>query len=179
MRLPGDHDVTFKDLIRLLRRRWMTALLVSATVLIGYMAVAVVTERAQYRARTRINFAPPAVFFTAAQGSQWISMSQLDPKTWITLASSARLQELAYKALEAKKPGYDVRREWFANVSATLDPDGQLGWIDAIGPEPRIAADIANAALQPDTDSFTPAGAERPPRVRVLRPNAARRQDRR
>ena len=46
--------MTFKDLIRLLRRRWLTALLVSVTCLVGYMGYAVTTERAQYRARTRI-----------------------------------------------------------------------------------------------------------------------------
>lgn len=140
--------MTFKDLIRLLRRRWMTALLVSATVLLGYMAVAVVSERAQYRVRARVMINPPPVLLTAAQGSQWISMSQLDPKTWIALASSHRMQELSFTALKAKNPPYDVRAEWFANVTASLDTDAQLAWIDAVGPDQKIAADIANTVAE-------------------------------
>jgi capsular polysaccharide biosynthesis protein len=140
--------LTFKDLIRLLRRRWMTALLVSATVLIGYMAFAVVTERPQYRARTRIMLNPPPVLLTAAQGSQWISMSQLDPKTWLTLATSSRMQNLSLAALKAKNPPYDVRPEWFANVSATLDTDAQLAGSRPSGPIRRPAADIVNTVAE-------------------------------
>ena len=45
--------MTFKDLVRLLRRRWLTAGLVFAAVFCGFMGFSVVTERAQYRAKTR------------------------------------------------------------------------------------------------------------------------------
>jgi capsular exopolysaccharide synthesis family protein len=140
--------LTFKDLIRLLRRRWMTALLVTATVLIGYMSYAVVTERAQYRARTRIMIATPPLLMTASQGSQWISISQMDPKTWITLVASRRIRELSETALRAQKPPYDVQPEWFGNVSASLDTDAQLAWIEAVGPTQQIAADIANVVAE-------------------------------
>ena len=140
--------MTFKDLIRLLRRRWMTAGIVFAAVLLGYMAVAAVSERAQYRAKTRVMISPPPVLLTAAQGSQWISLTQMDPKTWITLASSRRMQELSFAALKAKNPPYDVREEWFGTVSATLDTDAQLAWIEAIAPTQQAAADVVNVVAQ-------------------------------
>jgi capsular exopolysaccharide synthesis family protein len=140
--------VTFKDLIRLLRRRWMTALLVSLVFLLGYIAVAAVSEHAQYRARTRILISTPPILLTAAQGSQWISISQMDPKTWMTLVASRHIRELAEAALRAQHKPYDIQEEWFANVSATMDPDGQLAWIEAVGPTPQIAADVANVVAE-------------------------------
>jgi len=140
--------VTFKDLIRLLRRRWMTAGIVFAAVLLGYMGVAAVTERAQYRARTRVIISTPPVLITAAQGSQWISISQMDPKTWITLASSRRMQELSANALKAKNPSYDVRDELFANVTASMDTEAQLAWIEAVAPTQQAAADVANVVAE-------------------------------
>ncbi|HVE42185.1 MAG TPA: polysaccharide biosynthesis tyrosine autokinase [Planctomycetota bacterium] len=135
--------MTFKDLIRLLRRRWLTAGLVFAAVFCGYMAVSAVTERPQYRARARILISTPPILVTATQGTQWISVTQMDPKTWISIISSARVRSRAEAALRKLKT-YDVQADWFANVGASLDTDGQLAWIEAVGPTPDIAADIAN-----------------------------------
>jgi hypothetical protein len=42
---PSGGPVTFKDLVRLLRRRWLTALLVWAAFFTGFMGVSMVTER--------------------------------------------------------------------------------------------------------------------------------------
>ena len=123
--------MTFKDLIRLLRRRWMTALLVFAAVFCGYMSVTLVTERPQYRARARILISTPPILLTAAQGTQWISVSQMDPKTWISIITSQRVRERAAAAFRSRKD-IDVQPEWIANVSAVLDPEGQLAWIEAI-----------------------------------------------
>lgn len=136
--------MTFKDLIRLLRRRWMTAGVVFVAVLIGYMGVAAVTEHPQFRARTRVIISTPPVLISAAQGSQWISISQMDPKTWITLASSRRMQELSETALKAKNPPYDVRPDLFSNVTASMDTEAQLAWIEAVAPTQQAAADVAN-----------------------------------
>ena len=134
--------MTFKDLIRLLRRRWLTATLVFAAVFCGYMAVSAVTERPQYRARARILISTPPILLTASQGTQWISVTQMDPKTSISIISGKTVRDRAAAALRKRKT-YDVQDDWFANVTAMLDPDGQLGWIEAIGPTPEIAADIA------------------------------------
>jgi capsular exopolysaccharide synthesis family protein len=135
--------VTFKDLIRLLRRRWLTAGLVFAAVFCGYMVVTAVSERPQYRARARILISTPPILLTASQGTQWISVSQMDPKTWISIISSQRVRERAAAVFRNRKD-IDVQPEWIGNVTAVLDPDGQLAWIEAIGPTPEIAAEIAN-----------------------------------
>src|SRR5439155_11195124 len=103
---PGD-DVTFKDLIRLMRRRWMTAGLVFAAVFTGFMGFSAVTERAQYRARARVLISTPPVLLTATQGTQWISVTQMDPKTWISIISSRQIRALAEADLR-KQNKYDV-----------------------------------------------------------------------
>lgn len=139
----GDR-VTFKDLVRLLRRRWMTAGLVFAAAFAGFMGVSVVTEHPQYRARARVLISTPPLLLTASQGTQWVSMLQMDPKTWISMVSSRQIRALAEAALRAQKPKYDVQPDWFNNVSAQLETDGQLAWIESVGPTPEIAADIAN-----------------------------------
>src|SRR5436190_322700 len=107
------------------------------------MGVSAVTERPQYRARARILISTPPLLLTATQGTQWISVTQMDPKTWISIISSQRVRSRAEAALRKLKT-YDVQADWFANVSALLDTDGQLAWIEAVGPTPDIAADIAN-----------------------------------
>src|SRR5579863_8954442 len=58
--LPGD-PVTFKDLVRLLRRRWLTAIIVFVAVFTGFMGFSAMTERPQYRARARILISTPPV----------------------------------------------------------------------------------------------------------------------
>jgi capsular exopolysaccharide synthesis family protein len=139
--------VTFKDLIRLLRRRWLTALLVFAAVFSGYMAVSVVTERPQYRARARILISTPPILLSATQGTQWVSVTQMDPRTWVSIISGKKVRERADTALRNRKK-YDVQADWFANVTTVLDTDGQLAWIEAIGPTPEIASDIATVVAE-------------------------------
>jgi capsular exopolysaccharide synthesis family protein len=139
--------LTFKDLIRLLRRRWLTALLVFSAVFIGFMGFSAVTERAQYRARARILISTPPILLTATQGTQWISVTQMDSRTWISIISGRIIRQMAAKALQSKQK-YDVQPDWFNGVSASLDSDGQLAWIEAVGPTPEIAADIANVVAE-------------------------------
>lgn len=146
-RLPGE-ALTFKDLIRLLRRRWLTAGVVFLTFFIGFMAVSAVTERSQFRARARVYITTPPVLLTATQGAQWISMSPMEARTWITIIGGSKIRKLSQDALKIKRPNYDVQPDWFSNISATLDPDGQLAWIEAVGPTPDIAADIANVVAE-------------------------------
>ncbi|RPH40853.1 MAG: hypothetical protein EHM91_10645, partial [Planctomycetota bacterium] len=153
--------MTFKDLIRLLRRRWMTAGIVFAAVFAGYLGFSAVTERAQYRARARILITTPPILLTAAQGTQFISVTQMDPKTWISIASSRVIRTLSAAAYAKKFPNEEVGEQWFANVSAVLESDGQLAWIEALGPDPTTAANIANVvAEQVESYSQQIAGSE-------------------
>ncbi|MBV8880397.1 MAG: polysaccharide biosynthesis tyrosine autokinase [Planctomycetaceae bacterium] len=140
--------MTFKDLIRLLRRRWLTAGLVFAAVFIGFMGFSAVTERPLFRARARVLITTPPVLLTATQGSQWISVTQMDPKTWISIISSAQIRRLSEAALRKEFPQYDVQPEWLNSVGATLESDGQLAWIEAVGPNPEIAANVANVVAR-------------------------------
>jgi len=140
--------VTFKDLVRLLRRRWLTALLVWAAFFSGFMSVSYVTERPLFRARTRILITTPPILLTATQGTQWISVTQMDPKTWITLISSSQVRNLSAAAYKAKHPGEDFNPDWLASVSASLEPDGQLAWIEAVAPTQEAAANLVNVVAE-------------------------------
>jgi capsular exopolysaccharide synthesis family protein len=126
----------------------MTAGIVFAAVFAGYLGFSAVTERAQYRARARILISTPPILLTAAQGTQFISVNQMDPKTWISIASSNQVRQMAETAMRTKHPDWDVRLEWFTNVSIILDPDGQLAWVEALGPDPAKAAAIANVVAE-------------------------------
>lgn len=145
---PAGGLVTFKDLIRLLRRRWMTAGFVFAAVFVGFMSFSYVTEHPQFRARARILITTPPILLTATQGTQWISVTQMDPRTWISIISSARIRDLSAAALRIKHPDWDVRPEWFNSVAAVLESDGQLAWIEAMGPTTDIAAAVANVVAE-------------------------------
>jgi capsular exopolysaccharide synthesis family protein len=140
--------VTFKDLIRLLRRRWLTAGLVFAAVFTGFMGFSAVTERPSYRARTRILITTPPILLTATQGSQWISVTQMDPKTWISIISGTTIRQLTEAAFRKEYPQVDLQPEWLNSLSASLESDGQLAWIEAIGPTPQIAANLVNVAVK-------------------------------
>ncbi len=145
---PAGGLVTFKDLVRLLRRRWLTAGLVFAAVFIGFMGFSAVTEHPQYRARARILITTPPILLTATQGTQWISVTQMDPKTWLSIIASPRIRDLSSAALRKAHPDWDVRAEWFGSVSASLESDGQLAGIEAVGPTPEIAAAVANIVAE-------------------------------
>jgi capsular exopolysaccharide synthesis family protein len=140
--------VTFKDLVRLLRRRWLTAGLVFAAVFTGFMGFSAVTEHPSYRARTRVLITTPPILLTATQGTQFISMTSMDPKTWISLVSGSTIRQLAAAAYRKKYPKEDFQPEWLNSLSATLEPDGQLAWVEAVGPTPDIAANIVNVAVK-------------------------------
>jgi len=140
--------VTFKDLIRLLRRRWFTAGVVFAAVFTGFMGFSYVTERASYRARARVLITTPPILLTATQGTQWISVTQMDPKTWISIISGKTIRQLTEAALRKQYPQYDIAPEWLNSIGASLEGDGQLAWVEAVGPNPEVAAAIANVVVQ-------------------------------
>ena len=140
--------MTFKDLIRLLRRRWFTAGVVFAAVFIGFMGFSYVTERPSYRARARVLITTPPILLTATQGTQWISVTQMDPKTWISIISGKTIRQLTEAALRKQYPQYDIPGEWLNSIGATLEGDGQLAWVEAVGPNPEVAATIANVVVQ-------------------------------
>src|SRR5688572_27133117 len=134
----------------------MTAGLVSLIVFIGYWGYAVIKERPMYRARARVQINTPPILLTASQGSQWISVTQMDPKTWVNLVPSRQIRTMSYDALLAKQednakkglPKLDVQADWFNNISASIDPDGQLAWVEAIAPTADIAAAVANVVAE-------------------------------
>ncbi|HLY09325.1 MAG TPA: hypothetical protein VKW04_08495, partial [Planctomycetota bacterium] len=140
--------MTFKDLIRLLRRRWLTAGLVFAAVFTGFMGFSAVTERPAYRSRTRILITTPPILLTATQGNQWISINQMDPKTWISIISGSTIRQLTEAAYRKEFPQDDLQPEWLGSLSASLETDGQLAWIEAVGPTPKIASNIVNVAVK-------------------------------
>lgn len=140
--------MTFKDLVRLLRRRWLTALLVFAAVFTGFMGFSAVTERPSFRARTRVLITTPPILLTASQGQQWISVTQMDPKTWISIISGNTIRQLTQAAFSKQHPDLDAHADWIGTVTATLEADGQLAWIEAVGPNPEVAATIVNVAVQ-------------------------------
>ena len=140
--------MTFKDLIRLLRRRWLTAGLVFAAVFTGFMGFSAVTERPAYRARTRVLITTPPILLTATQGTQWISVTQMDPRTWISIISGTTIRQLTEAAFRKEYPQIDLQPEWLGSLSATLETDGQLAWIEAVGPTPQIAANLVNVAVR-------------------------------
>jgi polysaccharide biosynthesis transport protein len=126
----------------------MTALLVFAACITGFMGWSFLTERPQFRARARVIISTPPILLTATQGTQWISVTQMDPKTWISIASSQLIRELSTAAMKKKQPTLDVTPDWFSNVTAILESDGQLAWIEAVGPDPVTAAAIANVVAE-------------------------------
>jgi capsular exopolysaccharide synthesis family protein len=140
--------VTFKDLVRLLRRRWLTAILVWAAFFTGFMGVSMVTERPLFRARTRILITTPPILLTATQGTQWISVTQMDPKTWITLISGSQVRTLTTAAFKSQYPTDDFNPDWLNSVSASLEPDGQLAWIEAVAPTQESATKLVNVVAQ-------------------------------
>jgi capsular exopolysaccharide synthesis family protein len=134
-------------LVRLLRRRWLTAIIVFAAVFGGYWAFSTVTERIQFRARARVLISTPPILVTASQGAQWITVSQMEPKTWYSIIAGRRIRELSEQALKASV-SYPVKPEWFTSVTPVPETDSQLVWIEALAPTSAIAADIANVVAK-------------------------------
>ncbi len=150
--------MTFKDLVRLLRRRWLTAFSVFAVVFASFMAYSRYNERPAYRARTRVLITTPPILVTASQGTQWISVNQMEPRTWHSIITSRQIREASEKALRASverdKLGYAVNPAWFHSVTVVPEQGSQLTWIEATAPTAAIAADVANAvALEVDAYS--------------------------
>jgi capsular exopolysaccharide synthesis family protein len=71
----------------------------------------------------------------------------MDPKTWLSIMTSQKIRTLSAAALR-KLRSYDVQNDWFNNITAVLESDGQLAWVEAVGPTPEIAADIANVVAE-------------------------------
>ncbi len=135
--------MTFKDLLRLLRRRWLTAAAGFAAVLASFWIVSAVKERPMFRARARVQISTPPIYVTAAQGTQWISIQQKDTATWISIIQSRAVLARAKKSLADRK--VPARDEWVDSISATAETGGQLVWIEAVAPTADVAAEIANA----------------------------------
>ena len=143
---PGGF-VTFKDLLRLIRRRWLVAVATFALVLLGYLALSVATDKTLYRARTRVQIKTPPIFITASQGSQFITIEQTSMETWLSFMQGPEIRNEARDMLSQKK-GYTekgaVPREWFDSVAIQQQAGTELVWIEATASSPEIAVDVAN-----------------------------------
>jgi capsular exopolysaccharide synthesis family protein len=135
--------VTFKDLLRLVRRRWMIATATAAAVLAGFWIFSSIKERPMYRGRARIQISTPPIYVTAAQGTQWVSIQQKDTATWISIIRSRTVLAIARQGLAERK--VPVLDEWIDSISVVSEPGGQLVWIEAVAPTPDLAVEIANA----------------------------------
>jgi capsular exopolysaccharide synthesis family protein len=144
--------VTLKDLIRLLQRRWLIVAVVAAVVFGGFLGYSRLKDVPVYRAKARVLISTPPLLVTAAQGTQFISVSQIEPRTWFSIISGRQIREAAEKNLrqraEREKLGYAVQSGWFQGVTAVPEGSGQLAWIEAVAPSAAVAADVANAVAQ-------------------------------
>jgi capsular exopolysaccharide synthesis family protein len=143
--------VTFKDLLRLLQRRYLTALLSSLAVFGSFLAFTLLREQPQFKARARALLSTPPLLVTATQGTQWISVNQVDPKAWFTIIQGRKIRAATRERLRMK-PAYAapgaIREEWLATIAAVPESGEQLVSIEAIAPDPQVATDVANAAAE-------------------------------
>lgn len=143
--------MTFKDLMRLLRRRWLVALLAALAVFASFLTLSRLKETPQFKARARVYLSTPPLLVTATQGTQWISVNQVDPKTWLSIIQSRKIRAATLEILQ-RRPEYAppgaVREEWLAAITAVPEGGDQLVWIEAVGPTEQTATDIANAAAE-------------------------------
>jgi succinoglycan biosynthesis transport protein ExoP len=143
--------VTFKDLVRLLRRRWPVAFLSSLVVFAGFWVFSRVKEQPQFKVRAKVLLSTPPLLVTATQGTQWISVNQIDAKTWISIIQGRKIRGETMKLLREmdayKAPG-SIKEEWLATITAVSEGGDQLVWIEAIAPSDQVAVDIANTAAR-------------------------------
>lgn len=148
-RPPADNrvgtDVTFKDLLRLLRRRWPTAAAAFALVFAGFVAFTAVKERPMYRARTSVIISTPPLFLNA-QSNQWITIDTKDLPTWMSIIRSRRILDRVKERLRPQVPGW--QDAWADSVQASVEGGRQIVWIEAVAPTAEVAAAIANAAAE-------------------------------
>jgi len=133
--------VTLKDLLRLLRRRWLTALLTGSCVVLGYVAWATYKERPMFRARARVKITTPSLFVNP-QSSQWVPIETTDVNTWISVIRSGKVLGPAREGLRQKLPGFDS--SWLDSIAITAEGQ-QLLWIEATAPTAVQASVVANA----------------------------------
>jgi capsular exopolysaccharide synthesis family protein len=136
--------VTFKDLLRLLRRRWLTALLGSLMVIAGFTAYSTIKERPTFRARARVLISAPPLF-VSAQTNQWVAIETKDINTWIAIIRSGKVLGPAREQLKKELPGFDP--SWADSVGVTAEGQ-QLVWIEATAPTGAQAAAVANAVAK-------------------------------
>ncbi len=161
--------MTLKDLLRVLHRRWASAVIVFALGLVAFFAYGRLTEKPAFKARARIQLSTPPALVSASQNAQWINITTVDPRTWTSIILGRQTREAAAKLLPDSKP------EWFAGLSIATETD-QLLWVEAVGPTPEIAAAVANAVVEAArTDSIARANRERV--MAVEKTQARRRQE--
>jgi capsular exopolysaccharide synthesis family protein len=136
--------LTFKDLIRLLRRRWLMATALFLASFAGFFVFSRVQEKPQYRARSKVLVSTPPVFLST-QGSQWITINNKDTATWISIIRSRRIVEPARERLQARG---GVPAGAFDHLTATAEPGQQIIWIEAVAASPAEAAAVANAVAE-------------------------------
>ena len=134
--------MTLKDLLRVLHRRWASALIAALLFLTAFLTYARMTEKPAFKARAKIQLSQPPVLLTSSQNSQWISVSSVDPRTWTSNILGRKLQEAALQRL-----GPEAKREWFDGLGVVPETD-QLLWIEALGPSADIAMNVANAVAE-------------------------------
>ncbi|HXG61807.1 MAG TPA: polysaccharide biosynthesis tyrosine autokinase [Planctomycetota bacterium] len=137
--------MTFKDLLRLLRRRWPTAVAAFALVFAGFVVFSAVKERPTYRARASVIIATPPLFLNA-QSNQWITIDTKDLPTWISIIRSRRILDRVKERLRPQVPGW--QDAWADSVQASAEGGRQIVWIEAVAPTADVAAAIANAAAE-------------------------------
>jgi polysaccharide biosynthesis transport protein len=162
--------VTLKDLLRVLHRRWPSAVIVFGLMLLAVFGYARMTEVPAFRARTKIHLSTPPVLLTANQNSQWVSISSVDPRTWTSFILSRSTRAAALQLL-----GPSARPEWVENITVVPETD-QLLWIEAVGPTAEIATNVANAVAEAArTDSIARANRER--QAAIEKTQARRKQE--
>lgn len=134
--------MTLKDLLRVLHRRWPAALATFGVLYLVVLAYAKVAEKPAYKARVKLHLETPPVLLSATQGSQWISLSSVDPRTWTSIILGRATREAALRRL-----GEAGRAEWFENLSVVAETE-QLLWIEAVASTPEAAVAAANALAE-------------------------------
>ncbi len=144
--------MSFKDLLRLLRRRWPLAAIAALLVLAGFFAVAFSTERVTYRSRARVLVATPSYVILATQNSQWTDVTPKEPRTWLSIITSRSARNGAREILAADrragKPVPAGAEESVDTISALPELGDELIWIEAVAGSPEAASAAANAVAQ-------------------------------
>lgn len=137
--------MTFKDLLRVLRRRWPVAAAAFVLVFAGFVLFSAVKERPTYRARATVIIATPPLFLNA-QSNQWITIDTKDLPTWISIIRSRRILDRVKERLRPRIPGW--QDAWAESLQASAEAGRQIVAIEAAAPTAEVAAAVANAAAE-------------------------------